>query len=241
MQATEPTAHAPKRRVNAVEGWRYVLLAPAFALLRLWLLTLRIRIDEAGRRAAANTREPALILMWHNRLLMAAEAHRRYRLRQTGRRLTGLISASRDGAWIAAFLHMQGIRAVRGSSSFRAAQAARNLVREIRDGHDIGITPDGPRGPRYRFASGAAMVARTADAPLFLVHVEYGRAWRFNSWDGFYLPKPFSRVEVKVDKLASWRALAEDGEDPETLTREAIRERLEQRMREHAGEPLPTG
>ncbi len=127
------------------------------------------------------------------------ECYRRYR---RGRPLYGLVSASRDGAWLAAFFSLVGMRAVRGSSSQRAREAATALVGVLRAGHDIGITPDGPRGPCYDFKPGALIVTRHTGTPMLLLGAEFTSAWRLGSWDRFYLPKPFSRARVRCVRAA---------------------------------------
>jgi len=139
---------------------------------------------------------PVVFMLWHNRLFLAPECYRRYRNR---RPIYALISASRDGAWLAAFFSLIGMRAVRGSSSRLGREAASLLVEVLREGRDVGVTPDGPRGPCYEFKPGALVVAQLAAAPVLLFGVKYHSAWRLKSWDGFYLPKPFSRVALRCE------------------------------------------
>mgnify|MGYP000968269755 FL=1 len=69
----------------------------------------------------------------------------------------------------------------------------------LRAGHDIGITPDGPRGPCYELKPGSVIVTRRARSPMLLVGGEFTSAWRLRSWDRFYLPKPFSRVRMRCE------------------------------------------
>ena len=95
-----------------------------------------------------------------------------------------------------------GLRATRGSSSRLGREAATALVEVQREGNDIGITPDGPRGPCYDFKPGAVIVPRRTGAPLLLVGGEFDPAWRMRSWDRFYLPVPFSRVRMRCDARA---------------------------------------
>jgi lysophospholipid acyltransferase (LPLAT)-like uncharacterized protein len=92
-----------------------------------------------------------------------------------------------------------GLRAVRGSSSNFGREAAAALVEVQRAGHDIGITPDGPRGPCYDFKPGAVIVPRRTGAPLLLVGGDFKSAWQLKSWDRFYLPTPFSRVRLHCE------------------------------------------
>src|SRR6185437_8699149 len=89
------------------------------------------------------------------------------------------------------------MRAVRGSSSRLGREALTGLVEVVKAGHDVGITPDGPRGPCYDFKPGALIVARRTGCLALLVGGEFTSAWRMRSWDGFYLPKPFSRVRIR--------------------------------------------
>lgn len=142
---------------------------------------------------------PVAFVLWHNRLFLASEIYRRYRV---GRPLYALISASKDGAWLAAFFAMVGgIESVRGSSSRLGREAASALVDVQRAGHDIGITPDGPRGPCYDMKPGAIIVPRRTGAPLLLVGGEFESAWQLRSWDKFYLPRPFSRVRMRCELI----------------------------------------
>jgi len=92
---------------------------------------------------------------------------------------------------------------VRGSSSNFGREAATLLVEMMRAGHDIGITPDGPRGPCYEMKPGAVIVPRRTGAPLLLLGGEFESAWQLRSWDRFYLPKPFSRVRMRCELVSS--------------------------------------
>lgn len=143
--------------------------------------------------------EGVLFVLWHNRLFVGLEYYRR--CRPKSHKLFGIVSASRDGAWLAAFFNDLGVQAIRGSSSRRGMQAARQAVGVLRDKNDLGITVDGPRGPRYQAQPGAALLALQTRAPLVLFSFEAKRAWRLKSWDGFIVPYPFSKLTVKLDYL----------------------------------------
>lgn len=163
-------------------------------LLKLWGRSLRFETTPADLRAFTKNDEPVAIVLWHNRLFLSAEIVRRYR---QGRPAHALVSASQDGAWLSAFFSLAGMRTVRGSSSRLGREAATALVEVLRSGHDIGITPDGPRGPCYDFKPGALIVTRRTRTPLLLIGAEFESAWQLRSWDRFYLPKPFSRVRMR--------------------------------------------
>lgn len=171
---------------------------PFAVLVRLWGLTLRFELSPEDLRNYTKKDEPVALVLWHNRLFLAAEIVRRFR---QGRPAYALVSASRDGAWLTAFFTMAGLRTVRGSSSRLGREAATALVQVLRAGHDVGITPDGPRGPCYQLEPGSVIVARRTRAPVLLIGAEFGSAWRLRSWDRFYLPKPFSRVRMRCELI----------------------------------------
>lgn len=200
-----------------MRGWRRVALWLVAMLLRGWVRTLRFECDGATRAKLTKSDEPLAVVLWHNRLFLSPEFFRRYR---TQRRVYGLVSASKDGAWLAAFYRMIGIHPVRGSSSNLGREAARLLIERMREGHDVGITPDGPRGPMYVVEPGVLVVTRRLHAPMVLMGAEFTRAWRLKSWDKFYVPVPFSRIKMHAEVLPPTRA------DGEKLTADDVRAAL---------------
>jgi lysophospholipid acyltransferase (LPLAT)-like uncharacterized protein len=181
-----------------VSGWKRLILWPFVMALRLWCRSLRFEMSDRTARRFADRAEPTIFAFWHNRLFIVTELYRRHR---QGHPLHALVSASRDGAWLEAFLALSGLPAVRGSSSRGGLEAARALVGLLRSGTDAAITPDGPRGPAYNFKAGALVVARRAGTPVVLIGGRFESAWQLSSWDGFYLPRPFSRVRIEHDEV----------------------------------------
>lgn len=191
-------------------------------LVRAVIATLRFRVTDHAGVLAAPTQPPVIWVFWHNRLFVMAHFFNRY---LPGRPGAALTSASKDGEILAAFLKRFGIRPIRGSSSRRGAAALLEMKRTLAEGRDIGITPDGPRGPRYRFSPGAVALAQQTGAALVPAHVAYSSCWQLASWDGFMIPKPFSRVHIIVDPM---RRLVPDCDDAGF---EAERQRLEEVLR----------
>jgi lysophospholipid acyltransferase (LPLAT)-like uncharacterized protein len=214
--ASPPSAAAPFQ-VHRLSGWRLLLLWPFGLLLRLWGRTLRFETAPEDLQAYTKKDGPVAMVLWHNRLFLAAEILRRYR---GGRPAYALVSASQDGAWLTAFFSLAGMRTVRGSSSRLGREAASALVDTIRQGHDIGVTPDGPRGPRYDLKPGAVIVARRTRVPMLLIGGEFHSAWRLRSWDRFYIPKPFSRVRMRCEVVTA------DQLDDRDAAMQRLRERL---------------
>jgi lysophospholipid acyltransferase (LPLAT)-like uncharacterized protein len=169
------------------------VLWPLGLLANLWGRSLRFETAPEAITAFTKRDVPVAMVLWHNRLFLSAEIVRRYR---QGRPAYALVSASQDGAWLSAFFDLVGMRTVRGSSSRFGREAASALVEMLREGHDIGLTPDGPRGPCYEVKPGALIVTRRTKTPMLLIGAEFKSAWRMKSWDRFYLPKPFSRVRL---------------------------------------------
>lgn len=189
--------------VNEVRGWKYALLWLLAVLLRLWNRTLRFEADAETVARLSKCDVPIAFVLWHNRLFISPEIFRRYRTR---RPLYGLVSASKDGAWLAAFYRLIGIVPVRGSSSNFGREAGKALIEVMRAGHDIGITPDGPRGPIYEVEPGVLVVTRRNNAPMVLLGAEFGPAKRLRSWDRFYIPWPFTRIKLRCTVLPAKNA-----------------------------------
>ena len=100
-----------------------IFLSPLGVIYRIWTLSIRMRYaPENGRDELRMHPEPIVLTLWHNRLFLAGEWHNRYR---KDKRIYGLISASKDGAWLETFYGWTGIRAIRGSQNRRGMQAIR--------------------------------------------------------------------------------------------------------------------
>jgi|UniRef100_UPI00404B09BE lysophospholipid acyltransferase (LPLAT)-like uncharacterized protein len=206
---SNPTASDGQAAIQGITGWRRLVLWPFGMLLRLWGMSLRFEESAEDLRNYTKNDEPVSMVLWHNRLFLAAEIFRRYR---QPRPMYALVSPSQDGAWLTAFFSLIGLRAVRGSSSNLGREAASALVSALRAGNDLGITPDGPRGPRYVFKPGALIVARRTKTPLLLIGADFESAWRFNkAWDRFYLPKPFSKVRMRCELVTAEQLADRDG------------------------------
>jgi len=188
------------RFLGTVGGW----------LGRVLSWTLRIEVqDRCGVTDRAELQRPLIWCLWHNRVLGMAVTRRRYFGWREGVVLT---SASHDEAALAAAARVFGAGAARGSSSRRGAAAMRELLRVLKAGKDVVVTPDGPRGPRYRLQGGVLKAAQAAGAPVLAFHVRFGGAWRLRTWDRFVIPRPFSRVTIVFDELLDVpRRLDEDG------------------------------
>jgi len=163
-------------RKAAIIGWA------ASWLIRLVSLTLRYEFSDPHGIRKLGADERLIWIFWHNRIFLAPMVYRRY-LRH--RRIHVLTSASRDGALIAQTVGRCG------------AQAVAELVSCLKSGNDIGITPDGPRGPCYKLAPGPVKLAQLTQTAMISINVNFEKAWKLKSWDQFRIPKPFSKVRIE--------------------------------------------
>ena len=210
--------HAPRwhQRLGAWLVWAYVKCVSA---------TLRCRWhDNSGHFDAPSG--PVLYCVWHNRSALTMMAYRSYaQKRNPTVGLVGMASASRDGGFMAAILERFGAQVVRGSTSRRGPQALVELVSWCEKGYDVGITPDGPRGPRYVVQDGIMSLAQLTGR--LIIPFSYNLKWKIcvHSWDRFQVPLPFSRCDILVEKPIRVPREATNEE------REALRLKLEQILR----------
>jgi lysophospholipid acyltransferase (LPLAT)-like uncharacterized protein len=159
-------------------------------LLDLVMASARFEVhNDAAWRTHAAAGRPVLFTLWHGRLLPLGFLHR-------GQGVVAIVSRSADGEYLTRVLEHWGFTAVRGSSSRGGDRALRELVRCVRAGRSIAITPDGPRGPREQLKPGVLQLAQLTGAPIVTVAAGADRAWWFVRWDRFLIPKPFARVRV---------------------------------------------
>lgn len=196
--------------------------------LSLKALAQTIRYDDREVEANIDALEnrPFIIAIWHNRLALSLSLYQRYVAnRFPKRRLAALVSASRDGAFLAEILKLYGVQPVRGSSSRRGAQALTELVRWAKEGFDLAITPDGPRGPLYQLQEGVVAASQLTGHPIVPVSYRLSSKRQLNSWDRFQVPLPFSRCQIRI---ADPVTVPHDIEPQERLL---IRDQLEQSLR----------
>ncbi len=187
--------------------------------IRLVRYTGRWRIDgedipESFRTAG----RPFILAFWHGRLLMMPYCWRRTDL------VNMLISGHRDGRLISQTVRHFNINSVVGSTTRGGAQATRHLIRLVRAGGIVGITPDGPRGPRMRVGEGTVALARLTGAPIVPATFSASRRRVVGSWDRFVLALPFARG------VFLWGTPIEVPRDADADTLEAKRLALETAM-----------
>jgi lysophospholipid acyltransferase (LPLAT)-like uncharacterized protein len=166
-----------------------------FLVERLVTASLRCRWSDRSGLAEAAPGQPVIFCLWHNRLATSMVVYRRHR-----RKLAALVSASKDGALLAAVLGTFGVEHVRGSTSRRGPQALLELTSRAAQGYDLAVTPDGPKGPRYVVQKGVIALAQLTGLPIIPVTCNARRKICLKSWDCFQIPLPFSRCELILNE-----------------------------------------
>ncbi len=171
-------------------------------LVRLIGPTLRytVSIEEGGPEHAFT--RPMVYVFWHRCVIPALYWYR-------GNDIAVMTSSSFDGEYIARIIENFGYRAVRGSSTRGGVRALLGMHTEIEAGRSVAFTIDGPQGPRYIAKPGPVLLARNVKVPVTAFHCAVERAWILNSWDRFMIPKPFSRVVLRVSRVVDVPAEAE--------------------------------
>ena len=207
-------------------GWREkCLIWLGSWLLRGLVLTLRLRVQHPERLRDRVPAEPFIFVFWHNQLLLVPIIWNRFLNAQDRPLGKALTSRSKDGELVALFLARFGVDAVRGSATKGGAASLRELVGWLKRGHDIGLTPDGSRGPCYEIKPGLILLAQLSGRPILPLSFEFSRSWRLKSWDRFFIPKPFSTVTFIVGEPH----LCERTKTPDAF--EAERQRCERYLR----------
>ena len=170
------------RPVQVVLAW----LAAQYIRL-LYLTTQWTVVCPPATESCLSKGQPFIACFWHGRMIMMRAAL------PPGTMMHVLISEHRDGLLISRAVASLGVATVAGSSRRGGASALRSMDRLLAQGENIGITPDGPRGPRMRAKPGAIKAAQLSGVPILPVSGSVGRRRILRSWDRFCLALPFSR------------------------------------------------
>ena len=182
-----------------IKGRVVAAVAPVLGavLVRVLGLTLRVRIEGTGEvEALWRERRAVIYVVWHGRILLVPWLTARLRRTRGARAPMVLASRSRDGEIVTRYVKHFGLPVVRGSSSRGGGVALRALVGALREGTDVAIVPDGPRGPREQLQGGVVALAALTGAPVVPLAVAARPARRLRSWDRFLVPLPFSRCAL---------------------------------------------
>lgn len=161
--------------------------------------------------------KPLIFACWHGELLMLPYLYQRYRKTPHAK---VLISSHFDGMLISKTIEYFGLETIAGSTNRNAAKVLIQGIRALKDGYDIGITPDGPKGPRHEVADGIIVMAQKTGTKIVLIRMLPTKYWQFNSWDKFTVPKPFGTLKYYATLPIDVSGL--DMEEARTLLQEGL-------------------
>jgi len=187
------------RRMTPARRALYALVVPlGFIIIRAWWrLTRVVRVEGVEHLEAALARAPSLVpCYWHQHQLYCGK----YLVEQRARGLNvgWLISPSVDGELGAMLVRRFGGTAIRGSSTHTGARALRDYYQAlVKDDVSPVITPDGPKGPRFKVKPGAILLSQMSGRPILPMSYAASRAWLIK-WDKFVIPWPFARIAIAI-------------------------------------------
>lgn len=144
---------------------------------------------------AIDEKENFIVSIWHGDLLMQPFNYQNLRPKGT---VKAIISEHRDGEAIRKTVAYLGIDSLSGSSTRGGAKALIGAIRSIKNGLDIAITPDGPKGPIYSIADGVVIISQKTKAKILPFSCVPSKYWKMKSWDKFIIPKPFGKINFYI-------------------------------------------
>lgn len=161
--------------------------------------------------------EPVIFAFWHGDLLLQPYLY--YQFRKTPK-ANVLISDHFDGQIIARIMRYFNLGTIHGSTTRGGAKVLIQALKSLSDGYDIGITPDGPKGPRHTVSDGIVVMAQKRHAKVIVFQCVPSSYWQLSSWDRFTIPKPFGTLDFYASEPIDL-----EGMELETA-KAAVRERL---------------
>ncbi|CAJ99350.1 lysophospholipid acyltransferase family protein [Helicobacter acinonychis] len=167
-------------------------IVPRLAFGVLWLLH---KTCKNRYFLAQNLKEkPFIASCWHGELGMIGFAY----LRLKKPCIYVITSQHFDGSIAAGLFESFGFKNIRGSSKKGGVKVLIEGLKRLKEGYDVAITPDGPKGPRHSIADGVIALAQKSGVGISACRVVCKNAWQFNTWDKFEIPKPFSEVHYHM-------------------------------------------
>lgn len=164
-----------------------------YLVSRLWLSTCRLTIRGQENIEAARAQGGVIAPFWHYSIVYLFH-------HLCGYDAVVMVSASRDGEYVARTAQRFGLDVVRGSSNRQGVQALKQLLKALKTGKHLGIVADGSQGPARVFQPGAIFLASKTGAPILPMVWATDRYWAFNSWDMTIVPRLFSRIVLRYGK-----------------------------------------
>lgn len=161
--------------------------------------------------------EPVIFACWHGDLLMQPYLYYQFR---THPKAKVLISEHFDGQIIARVIRYFKLGTIHGSSTRGGAKVLIQGLKALNEGYDIGITPDGPKGPRHSVGDGIVVMAQKRHAKVIVYDCLPSSYWQLSSWDRFVIPKPFGTLDYYASEPIDLEGLSM--EEAKSILHEAL-------------------
>lgn len=195
------------KRLFKTAFFRFLIVWAAAMFIRFVYYTCRHRwqIDPASKPYMSGEKN-VIFAFWHGRLMMMPL------MNPSNRKMNVMISQHRDGEMIAQTMHRFGFATIRGSTSKGGVMAGRGAIRAAKDGQNVSITPDGPRGPAEKVQEGIVTISSMTGVPIVPITFSASRHKRARSWDRFMIALPFGTLYYAAG-APLWNATAETLEE----------------------------
>jgi hypothetical protein len=154
-------------------------------------------IDSEAVHEMWDKGENSMVCFWHGRLLMMPFANRRGKGKV-------LISRHRDGEFIARIMRYFDLGAVRGSYRKEGGiSSLREIISDLKNGYDVAITPDGPKGPKYDVKKGIVELAKLTGKTIVPISYSASKKKLFIPGIALLSPFPFQKFSFSGESLLS--------------------------------------
>lgn len=187
----------------------------------LWIVYMTSRVSfiyQENSLSIKQSGKPFIFALWHHQQFFLCFMERNQEIRT-------LVSNSKDGEYVTRFLKVLGFDPIRGSSSKGGARAYAEMIRSVKKGKVVAVTPDGPRGPKGEIQSGIIQVAMKAKCPVIPLSYHAKRKKVFNSWDRFEIPYPFNNIRIMYGRPMHIKP-SDSKEDAKEKLKDALNENI---------------
>jgi lysophospholipid acyltransferase (LPLAT)-like uncharacterized protein len=185
-----------RKSLKQIRDRVFLSLASWIGPVLIYILGKTLKIEWVGEEnldIIRKDKKPVIYAFWHGRMLISAYSHRKLKIHV-------LISQHRDGEYIARIIHRLGFVSVRGSTTRGGTKAIFEMCEKTASGYDVGVTPDGPKGPGFKVQPGAIYIAQRSGMPILPITNSAEKRWTLHTWDRFIIPKPFSKTVIMLGK-----------------------------------------
>lgn len=169
-----------------------------YRFIRLYSWTFRLKVENENQwMEHIESGGRILFCTWHQHFFSFIRYFKKYKVFYPSL----MISQSSDGEIIAGVANLTGWQTIRGSSSKDGKKALHEMIQSLASGKLAAHIVDGPRGPAGIVKKGAITLAQEADAMIVPIYAIAKKAWYFQSWDRFFIPKPFSKVVIRYGSM----------------------------------------